>query len=570
MAFFAGLLLFIPFYGNAQKDLKPEVSLEKVSEIYKRYDNLEKPGIAFGIVSNGKIVHTKGFGLANLEYNIPITAETKFYIGKISNQFTVLGILLLESKGKLSLNDDVRKHLPELPKFGNKISIIDLIHHTSGLRDIAVSKALVGWNGDDDLSLSQAIQFVGNQKQLNNIPNKEYQMNHSAFLLLEKIIASAAEDSFTSFIEKNIFQPLQMTNTIFDTDADKVIKNIAFGYFPNGDTYRKGTVNQFEMNNTNVYSTVGDICKWEQNFLSSNPKVGTVAMFKKMDTPVSVDGKQMVVQNNTMYFGQHQYWNYSGTRKMTNITLTGGYSCKIVRYPDYNFSAVVMGNDGVYNGGFATVTSKLYVENYFTSTPGDLVKVDGIKLDTETLESFTGDYWEPNQLYNRNISLKNDTLMYGRGNGYDSPIIPIGKNKFQMITYTNVFITFENRNNKKVMLVQAEGEGSFEHLSYNKDASWTKNLTAFTGEFYSNELKTSYNFSIKNNKLVASNLRLGEIEFNPILKDSFTGNRHYFNQIAFERKNNTEVKGFYLSTYTGDKIWFQKTTNKLAKNTKLN
>ncbi len=446
----------------------------------------------------------------------------------------------------------------------------DLIHHTSGLRDIDVSKTLVGWHKDDYITLNQTIQFLANQKQLNNIPDKKFQINHSIFLLLEKIIANVSGDSYTKFIEKNIFQPLQMTNTIFDDTPGKVIKNIAVGYYPNGDDYRRGIVNQLEMNNTNVYSTVGDICKWEQNFLSPKPKVGNVAMFKKMDSPVVVNKKPLSAKNMTMYFGQHQYWDYNGTRKMYNVSMASGYSCKIVRYPDYNFSAVVMGNDGVYNGGTATMTSELYVKNYFTKTPGGLVEVDGIKMDTKTLEGFVGDYWEPNNLYNRSIYLKNDTLMYARGNGYDSPIIPIGKNKFQMVTYSNVILHFENEDNKKVMIVEAESEGSFEHIAYDADATWTKDLTTYTGEYFCDELNTTYHFSIKNNKLIASNQRLAEVEFSPLFKDSFTGNRPYFNEIKFNRKNSSDIKGFYLSIHTGDKLWFQKASNKQARNIKLN
>ena len=139
-----------------------------------------------------------------------------------------------------------------------------------------------------------------------------------------------------------------------------------------------------------------------------------------------------------------------------------------------------------------------------------------------------------------------------------------------MITYSNLYVTFENKNNKKVMLVEAEGEGKFKHVAYQKDAPWTNNLHAYTGEYYCPELKTSYQFSINNDKLIIQNPRTGNVEFTPTLKDGFTGNRRYFNEVKFVRDNNQELNGFYLSTYTGDKFWFEKEQVSLARNTSMN
>lgn len=558
-------LLLSPNFANAQKDLKPIVPIEKVDELFKNWDNLEKPGIAVGIVSNGKIDHTTGYGLANLEFDIPITEYTRFYIGELSNQFTALAVLLLESEGKLSLQDDIRKYLPEFKDLGQPVAIEDLINHSSGIRDIEVTKALSGWKGGDAVSESQMTKLFSKQQQLNSEPGKKHQENISTFLLLEQIIAKASGGAYTDFVQKNIFDPLQMKNTFFDTGSGTVIKNKATGYTPKGEGFTTGTLNQMELNNTNVYSTVGDICLWLQNYYQ--PKVGNVALIKRFTAAATLNGQEVEEKANTLYFDQFRFWDYNGTKKLYHISMGGGYACKIVHFPDQNMSAVVLGNAGTYNGGMATMTGKLYVEKYFTKSP-ELTKVEGIKMDTKTLETFTGDYWEPSQLYSRNIFLKNDTLIYSRGNGYDSPIIPIGDNKFQMITYSDVYITFENNKNKKIMSVEADG-GLFKHIAYQKDAPWTKNLEAYTGAYFCKELKTMYQLSIKDKKLIIDNLRTGEVEFTPLLKDNFTGNRRYFNELKFNR-NNKGINGFQLATSSGDKLWFEKRSMAIAKQTKLN
>ena len=562
--FFTIPLLFLPNFVKAQKDLKPIVPIEKVDELFKDWDNLEKPGIAVGIVSNGEIVHTTGYGLANLEFDIPITAYTKFYIGELSNQFTALAILLLESEGKLSLQDDIRKYLPDFPDLG-QVTIEDLINHASGIRDINVTKVLSGWQGSDAVSDIQLTQLFAKQQQLNSAPGKKHQKNISTFLLLEKIIAKASGVSYTNFIQKNIFDPLQMKNTFFDTGLGTVIKNKATGYIPEGEGFTVGVVNQMEGNNTNVYSTVGDICLWLQNYYQ--PKVGNTALIKRFTAAATVNGQTVEEKNNSFYFNQFQFWDYNGTKKLYHISVDGGYACKIVHFPDQNMSAVVLGNGGVYNGGMATATGELYVANYFTKS-SELAKVKGIKMDTKTLETFTGDYWEPSQLYSRTIFLKNDTLIYSRGNGYDSPIIPIGDKKFQMITYGEVYITFDSNNGREIMSVEAGGE-TFKHVAYQRDATWSKNLEAYTGAYFCQELKTIYQLSIKEKKLIINNLRTGQVEFSPLLKDTFTGNRRYFNELKFNR-NNKGISGFHLSTYTGDKLWFEKRSTAIAKQTKLN
>jgi len=567
ISIFIILLLLATNFAKAQKDLKPIVPIEKVDELFKNWNNSEKPGIAVGIVSNGDIVHTKGYGMANLEFDIPITAETRFYIGELSNQFTAMAILLLEADSKLSLQDDIRKYLPAYPDLGQRIAIEDLINHSSGIRDIAVTKALSGWGNSEEVSADQTMQFFTSQQQLNSDPGKKHQENISAFLLLEKIIAKASGVSYTEYIQKNIFDPLQMTNTFFDTASGAIIKNKATGYYPEGEGFTAGNLHEMDLYNTNVYSTVGDISLWLQNYY--RPKVGNTALIKRFTAAATLNDQPVEEKMNSLYVNQFRYWDYSGTKKLYHISVSGGYACKIVHFPDQNMSAVVLGNGGTYNGGMATLTGKLYVENYFTK-PAELVKVKGIDMDTKALERFTGDYWNPSQLYNRSILLKNDTLIYSRGGNYNSPIIPIEKNKFQMIHYKPVFITFENKNNKNIMFVEAEGEGAFDHIAYQKDAPWTKDLAEFTGEFFCQELKTRYQLSIKEDKLMVTNLRTGDIELSPTLKDAFTGNRRYFNELKFDRNDKMDIKGFQLATSSGDKLWFERMPASIAKTAKVN
>jgi len=207
----------------------------------------------------------------------------------------------------------------------------------------------------------------------------------------------------------------------------------------------------------------------------------------------------------------------------------------------------------------ATVTGKLYVKNHFTNS-SEPKEIKSISLAKDQLEEYVGKYWEADALYNRSIYLQNDTLMYSRGS-FDSPILPIADNKFEMITNSSVYVTFENKEKGKTMIVEAEGQGVFEHLKYKSDADWTKDLDVFVGEYYSEDLDVWYKLALENNKLVIHNFRFGTVELSPILENAFTGNKEYFNELKFNVDNQNGVAGFQLKTYKGDEILFKKVVN---------
>ncbi len=550
--------------ANSQKVEKPKVSIQDVNELFKTWQSSDKPGIAVGIVNDGQIEHTAGYGLANLEHNIPITTDTKFYIGGLANQFTALALLMLEANGKLSLNDNIAAYLPEFNHFEESITIKDLIYHTSGIRDIAITKAL---SNNQELVQNEKNEWIllfSMQKQLNSTPGVKHSENNSAFYLLEKIIEKSSLTTYSNFIQKNILDPLGMTNTVFDVQEGTVISNKAQGYLPNDGKYINAKLDQRQNYSTNMYSSVKDMCKWIQNLY--HPKVGGVNLINQFSKPAMENGKIVKEKMRSLYFNQFRYWDYNGTKKLYHISMGGGYACKIVHFPDQNISAIVLGNAGVYNGGMATLTGKLYVENYFTKS-GEPLKINGIQLDSEKLQNFVGNYWEPNQLYKREIYIENDTLIYSRGNNYNSKLLPISEDKFQMLHSNEVYIKFEKRKNRDIMLVQSEGEGDFELIEYAVDDVWAKDLNKYVGDFYCEELNCYYSSYIENDKLVINVCNKSKIELEPIINHSFTSADHNIRKISFDTDDINNCTNFTLYTSKGDKLIFEKSLNHTALST---
>ncbi|MFD2562327.1 serine hydrolase domain-containing protein [Aquimarina rubra] len=554
---FITFLFFACISCFSQQVQKRQITPAQIDAIFAKWDTPDKPGIAVGILSDGEIIYTKGYGLANLEHKIPISTETRFHIGDLAKEFTVYGLLLLEQRSQLSLQDDIKKYMPNLRSFPHSISIEQLIHHTSGLNNQEVSKALAGWSAEDVFTKKQAYVMVLNQaKSLSNSGSTQ-RYSDAGFMILEDLIAKISKMSYADFITKEVFKPLGMTNSVFDTQGS-VIANKAQGYFAQNDGFVNSTMNHTHTIVSDVYTTVGDMCLWAKEL--RNPKVGTQQMLKKFDGLSVVNGKKVNESNMALYTGGHRFWNFRGSKKLYHIEVAGGYASKLIRYPDYDLAIVVMGNDGAYNGFAATGASELYIEDFLDPMPSEPEKITAKKLLKEQLTAFEGDYWDLNNHSTRKIHLTNDTLRYFRGPGNESALVPLSDNSFKMITRGEVTVSFDAKAVPKKMSVTV-GEDTFHSIAYDTNASWTKDLDVFTGNYYAADLDTTYALIIdQQGKLVLVHPRMDPIQLDPRIPDLFTGSRRHFTSMAFKRDANDTVTGFHLATSGVADIWFQKET----------
>ncbi len=173
---------------------------------------------------DGKVVYKNGFGLANMEYDIPNTPSTIFHVASVSKQFTAMCILLLESEGKLNINDDIRKYIPEMPDLGHVITIKHLMHHTSGLRDQWELLFLAGWRSDDVITQEHLLKAIMRQKALNFEPGTKFLYSNTGYTLMAEIVKRVSGKPITIFAKENIFDPLKMDNTHFHDDNDMIVK----------------------------------------------------------------------------------------------------------------------------------------------------------------------------------------------------------------------------------------------------------------------------------------------------------------------------------------------------------
>lgn len=317
-----------------------------IDRVFAEWDKPDSPGCALGVVRDGRLVYERGYGMANLDYDIPNGPRMVYYIGSDSKQFTAAAVALLALRGQLSLDDDVRKYFPELPDYGTPVRIRHLIHHTSGIRDIYTLMALRGDRLEDVFPDSEALALIARQRGLAFPPGSAYSYSNSGYFLLGQLVKRVSGRSLREFADAELFRPLGMTNTHFHDDPGHVMKNRAMSYESDG---KGGFVISYLQNFDKVgagglYSTVEDLQKWDENYYTH--KVGGDALQTLIHT------RGVLTNGDTLpYAFGNNVTTYRGLRLVEHGGSMMGYKAYIERYPDQRLSVLTTCNLGSINPG---------------------------------------------------------------------------------------------------------------------------------------------------------------------------------------------------------------------------
>ncbi len=431
-----------------------------VDEVFADLTKAGSPGCALGVYRDGRVIYSKGYGLANIEESVAISPKSVFDIGSTSKQFTAASILLLEKQGKLSVNDDVRKYIPELPdysqgKTGKKVTILQMLNHTSGVRDYLVLFDLAGVNIDSVTTDEDALTLLARQKTLNFVPGSEYLYSNSGFFLLSVIVKRVSGETLRDFAAANIFGPLRMTHTRYRDSHTELIADRTMAYDPNEkkDGFTMN-VSYFEQTGDGaVHTSVEDLLKWDENFYSA--QVGGKGFLAEIQEKGKLnDGRTMT------YAKGLAVPIYRGLRTVRHGGSWGGYRAELLRFPDQHFSVACLCN--VANADpsrRANLVAEAYLENLMKPKEAkkdenedeDEAKKEkgGPGLPAEQLQAFAGDYWSDElgvtyRLGVRDGSLRvlriMDRAVLPRANNFArNEVRAAGKDKFSVGTE---FVTF--------------------------------------------------------------------------------------------------------------------------------
>jgi CubicO group peptidase (beta-lactamase class C family) len=394
--------------GNQQK-------LEAaVDEVFQDLTTAGSPGCALGVYRGGQIIYEKGYGLANIEENVPISPKSVFDIGSTSKQFTATSILLLEKEGKLSVDDDVHKYIPELPDYGKKITILNLLNHTSGLRDYLTLFEIAGVNGDGVTTDEDALALIVRQKGLNFAPGSEYLYSNTGFFLLSLIVERVSGKTLREFAAENIFLPLQMTHTQYRDNHRSLVPERAMAYDENekkdGFTL---DVSYFEQTGDGaVHTTVEDLLKWDENFYSGQVG-GKILLAELQETAKLNDGKRLNYAKGIVVS------EYRGLKIVSHGGSWGGYRAQLMRFPDQHFSVATLCNLGSSDPTRrASQVADVYLNSVMKPKTVKSAEEDEekkkesatVSLTKEQLAAYAGEYWSEEMGVSYRLAVRDGAL----------------------------------------------------------------------------------------------------------------------------------------------------------------
>jgi CubicO group peptidase (beta-lactamase class C family) len=342
----ASVVLFSLFTGAAEVRAQQFPANPRVDRIFAEWDKPSSPGCALGVLQNGKFIYERGYGMANLDYDIPNSPRLVYYVGSDSKQFTAASIALLVLDGKIALDDDIRKYISEMPDYGTPITVNHLLHHTSGIRDIYGLMSLGGLRLEDVYSDSEAVALIARQKELNFKPGDDYLYSNSGYFLLGQIVKRVTGTSLRDFADERIFRPLGMTHTHFHDDPGHVMKNRAMSYESDGKgSYRISYLQNFDkIGAGGLYTTVEDLRKWDENYYTH--QIGGDALQTMIHT------RGVLNRGDTIpYAFGNNVSSYRGLRVDEHGGSLMGYKAEILRFPDQHLSVIETCNLGSINPG---------------------------------------------------------------------------------------------------------------------------------------------------------------------------------------------------------------------------
>jgi CubicO group peptidase (beta-lactamase class C family) len=523
--------------------VKPDPA-RRVDKLFARWDKPDSPGCALAVVKDGKVVHQRGFGMASLEHGIPITASTLFLIASLSKHFTVFLIFLLAQGGRLNLDDDVRKHIPEVPEFGKKITIRHLIHHTSGLREEFSVHALQGRRFEDAQTQEDFLGWLRDQKDLNFEPGQEYLYCNTGYSLLGLIIRRASGKSVRAYADEQIFRPLGMRDTVFRDDHGMVIRKRA-------SSYARGVFGGFryiavphEMPGaTNLFTSVEDLARWDQNFYEA--RVGGRAVVEQMYRKGRLNSGKEIDYAGGLVLG-----SYRGLKTVEHSGAHGGYRTVLLRFPEQRFSVILLANLAeITPAKLARQVADIYLEGRLgPALPKEGKDDPKGKVDRKLLDRYAGAYrLAPGVILT--FAREKDRLVL-RAPGARHVLGQLSETGF-VIRTSGVRYEFMKSAGGSIDKVKRSFAAEETEAPRVRQLELTaKELAAYAGDYYSPELRVLYHVTVRDGRLRVRYPR-GEVTLpQPYEGDEFVvGGASPFSALRFTRGADGQVSGF--GVYTG-------------------
>ncbi len=513
----AGLLAVLALPAICQ--VPPDASVQ-VDRIFEQWDSIDSPGCAVGVAQHGLTIFSRAYGMADLEHDIPNTPATIFEGGSVSKQFTAAAVVLLVLDGKLSLDDDVRKYVPEVPDYGTTITLRHMLTHTSGLRDWGSVAGISGWGRQNRTHThAHVLDIVSRQSALNFPPGHEYSYCNTGFNLLAIIVGRVSGMSFAEFSKQRIFEPLGMQNTQWRDDYTRIVKGRSTAYSVRGETVSIMRPIENVHGNGGILTTVGDLLIWNEAL--ANGTLGGPEFVRMMHEQGHLnDGRQIE------YAAGLFVRSFAGVPSVTHTGSTSGYRAFLGRYPEQGLSVAMLCNaSNVSTGGTGGRIARIFLGD----VARDPVAVEGVDVAAERLAMLEGLYRDTQTGDPMRLAVVQGQLRVdGR-----VPLVPESQTDFVVGSGNRHFVVREAAG-RRPTIVEMTGEyedGMWEPVDEARPSD--ADLREYEGEFYSYDAETTFRVVVEDGRLIVWRRPDDSFGLTPVYEDAF--NAQQLGLIRFER-----------------------------------
>jgi CubicO group peptidase (beta-lactamase class C family) len=514
-----------------------------LDEIFAPWSKPGGAGAAVTVMQHGKLVIEKGYGLANLEYDVPVTPETVYHVASVSKQFTAMALVLLEADGKLSLENDVHKYLPELPDYGQPVTLRQLLQHTSGIRDQWQTLGIAGWRLDDVITQKQILRLLFRQKELNFAPGTRHLYSNGGYTLAAEVVARVSGKPFPAFCQERLFGPLGMTRTHIHDDHRRIVHDRAYSYEKTAEGYQASPLNYANAGATSLFTTASDLVRWLDNF--REPKVGGRAAVERLqEQAVLADGKKID------YALGLSLGKFQGRKTISHGGGDAGYRSFVLWVPELELGVAVVSGLASFNSGeVAHRVARVFLGERSSPeesrpSPASVEPRRYITLTPDVLGQYVGHYKLEIGI-ETDVRLQAGKLTVEVAGAQPQELRPLATNRF-FLEQPGGEVEFLAEKEGALRLVFKQEGATIKGERIALAPQKTPSLDEFQGVYWSDELETEYTIICKDGKLTAEHIRHGVIGLAPAGKDRFSTREWFTPEVHFIRDGSNCVSGLTL------------------------
>ncbi|MEO5648127.1 MAG: serine hydrolase domain-containing protein [Chitinophagaceae bacterium] len=530
--FIISLFIFQTTYGQTWQD-----TLALIDKSFTQYQS-ENPGCQLSVSRNGNLIFSKAWGMADLERNVPLSTNSILEAGSVSKQFTAASILLLEQQGKLSLDDDVRKYIPELPYYGTPIRLRQMLHHTSGLREWEDLVKLTGWPRTKKFyANADVLEIIARQKHLNNKPGEEFLYSNSNYILLTVIAERVSGLSLQAFTKKYIFEPAGMIHTQWRDDPNHIVPHRAIAYSKSTNGYVTNMPNEYVYGPGGLLTTAEDLLKWN-NFYQGG-RFGRPSLLSKQ---IQVDPLNNGSANN--YAAGLYIKSVMGWDNISHDGQTASYTAYLESFPELHLSIAVLSNTSAFDiQNVESSVRKIFVSDK-TEKPGKNDSI--ITLSRANVKSLTGMYMLEENHYTYQLTVKDSTLMF---QNY-VPLLPASEHIFK-----SDYLVLDFKGTKGVSIFFSNYTFHFTKVKPVNVSN--KDLALYVGKYFSEEINASMTIQPESDKLMIRMTASKSYELIPTYADAVKV-KELACDVVFMRNPKNKIVGIKFYSWGARGVEFKK------------